>query len=101
MTSVHCSGFVLTLGRSKRSKQVLSLLLGITDPVCCLFIGFGRKFLMKVLRNDPNAEVRMPLGPELVELKASIRNKYSMLEILFCAAGEMKIHLDQSVDCVI
>lgn len=101
MTSAHCLGLVLTWGRSRGSEFVISLLFGITGSVCSLFLRFGRRVLMKVLKNDPNAEVRMPSGPELEGLKLAISGKYSLLQNVFCVADGLKLHLEQSGDSVI
>lgn len=101
LSAAHCLGLVLTWNRTRGAEFVLCMLFGITRSVCSLFLRFGRRILLKALKRDPLARIRMPTEDELVELKGSIAAKYSMLHDVYCVADGLKLYLEQAGDDVI
>ena len=64
-TDIQCLGFVLAWGRTRGSMMVLCIMFGITASVCYPFLRFCRRLLLRALRNDGNAAIRMRTGLEI------------------------------------
>lgn len=79
----------------------LCMVFGVTATVASLFIRFGRRLLLKVLSKDDRAKVKMPSAEEVELYKTAFREKYSLLEDVYCVADGLKLHLEQTSDCVI
>jgi hypothetical protein len=54
----------------------LSLLFGVTSSVISLFLKFGHRLLMRVLKSESSARVQMSSIEEVEEFKAIISYRY-------------------------
>ena len=57
LDSRACLGLVLCFNRTRGSLHALSLLFGITSSVLSLYLKFGRRLLLKILKSEPGAKV--------------------------------------------
>lgn len=80
---------------------MLCLVFGITGSVCSLSSLFGRRILLKILKLDPNAGVKMPSESEVQDFKRAFGSKYWMLNDAYCVADGPKLYLEQSGDCTV
>jgi hypothetical protein len=60
MTAMQYSALTLSWGRSRGPTTFLSMVFGVMHSVMALFIRFGRRLLIMVLRDDSNARVAPP-----------------------------------------
>jgi hypothetical protein len=72
LDSRGCLALVLSYNRTRGSMYALSLLFGVTGTVLALFLKFGRRLLLKVLKSEPGAKVQMPSLKKLSNLRASL-----------------------------
>lgn len=101
LAAEHCLGLLQTWHRTRGSMWVLCTMFGITNTVCSLFIRFGRRLLLRVLAENEEAKVRMPKNEEMVQFKTAFSSKYPALRAVYGVADGLKLHLEQSGDCVI
>lgn len=101
MSAEQCLGLVFTWHRTRGAEFVLCMMFGITGSVCSMFLRFSRRLLLKVLKNESLAAVRMPTSSETQGYQEAFRSKYSMLKDVYCVADGLKLHLEQSGDYII
>ena len=80
---------------------VLCILFGITGSVCFLFVRFGIRLLLKALKSEPLAMIRMPTMDEASSFKNAFISKYSILKKVFCVADCLQLYLEQSGNYII
>ena len=81
--------------------MVLCIVFGIKASVCSLFLRFGRRLVLRALRNDENAEIRIPTGPEVKTFQQAFAAQHSTLEDVCSVADGLKLRLEQSSDGMI
>ena len=94
-------GLVLMWTRTRGSCFVLGMLYGSTKGPLSLFLRFGRRVLLQVLRADPASRIKIPDTREEVDaLCESVAAKYPVLgEKKVCYAMDgLKLTLEQSPD---
>jgi len=64
--------------------HALSLLFGITSTVLSLYLKFGRRLLLKILKSEPGAKVQMPSLEEIDFFKSLIHEMYPNLPDVCC-----------------
>jgi hypothetical protein len=96
MTATQCLALVLTWGRSRGPTAFLSMVFGVTHSVMALFLRFGRRLLIKALREDVNARVALPTQDEVRDFQRSISAKYNLLDKVCAIADGLKLHLQAS-----
>lgn len=96
-----CLGLVLSWYRTRGSCFVLCILFGITASVCHLFLRFGRRILVRILKKDSLARVTPPDDEEVKFLQRIIAEKYPLLSDVYAVADGLKLLLQQSGDSVI
>lgn len=101
MSAAHCLGLILTWHRTRGAEFVLCLMFGITGSVCSVFLRFGRRILLKVLKENAMARITMPTATDVERFQTAFRTKYSMLKDVYCVADGLKLYLEQSGDYII
>ena len=96
-----CLGIVLSWYRTSGSCFVLCIIFGITASVCHLFLRFGRRILVRILKKYSLARVTPPDDEEVKFLQRIIAEKYPLLSDVYAVADGLKLLLLQSGDSVI
>jgi DDE superfamily endonuclease len=96
VTSTVALGLVLAWTRTRGSSMVLQLIFGLTASVLSLWLRFGRRILVRILRNHPKARVEMPNGIEIASFKAAINVKYPSLTNVWGSMDGLKLFLQQA-----
>lgn len=99
MTALQCLVIVLAWGRTRGSTMVLSMIFGVTSSVCSLFIRFGRRLLLRSLKKDANASIRMPNQQEISAFQNAFMSRYSTLKDVYAVADGLKLYLESSSEC--
>lgn len=92
-------GLVLFWTRMKGANFNLSLLFGIVQPTCSIYICFGRRVLLHVLSRIDIAKVKIPTDPEKIEsYKRAVHHRHTLLgeENVVCAVDGIKLRIEQS-----
>ena len=75
MTAADCLALSLAWTRTKGSSMVLQMIFGLTGTPVSMYLRFGRRILIKILRGEPDAKVAVP-GIEVIEgYKAIIKER--------------------------
>ena len=96
LDSRGCLALVLSYNRTRGSTYALSLLFGVTGTVLALFLKFGRRLLLKVLKSEPGAKVQMPSLDEIEQFKSIVIDRYPSLEDAWCVMDGVKLLLETS-----
>ncbi len=72
----------------------LSFLFGVSCTVLALFLKFGRRLLLKVLKAEPGAKVQMPSLGEIEQYKRIIVDRYPTLVDVFYIMDGLKLPLE-------
>jgi hypothetical protein len=94
-------GLVLAWTRTRGSLFALQLIFGMTYSNLDMYLLYGKRVIVKVLRNDPRATVQLPSSEKVREYKEMINNRHPYLTDVWCTMDGLKLTLQQSGDTVI
>ena len=95
LSSIHCLGLILAWTRTRGSYSVLQLIFGLTVNCLSLWLRYGRRLLLKILRDHPLAKVKMPTEDEIRDFEAAIAAKYPALKNCWGAMDGLKLRLER------
>jgi len=81
--------------------MALQLIFGMTFTNLDNYLLFGKRIIVKVLRKDQRAHVRIPSSEKIEEYKEMVRNRHPFLTDVWCTMDGLKITLEQSGDALI
>ena len=93
MDSTICLALYLMWHRSRGSITFLSLIFGVTNSVCSLFIRFARRIIISLLSKDARAMVKMPNNDEIMRFKAVFKARHQSLSDVYCVVDGLKLKL--------
>ena len=96
VTPTIALGLVLAWTRTRGSSMVLQIIFGMTATPLCMWLRFGRRILVKVLKDHPGARVEMPNAEEIDSFKLAISSKYPSLTNVWGAMDGLKLLLQQA-----
>ena len=96
-----CLGLVLCWSRTRGAEWSLAVAFGLTGTRVSVYLRFGMRILVTILKADPKSEVRMPDAAEIAMFKEAIVAKHSLLVDCYCMVDGLKLYLQQSGDSVI
>jgi len=94
-------GLVLAWTRTRGSLMALQLIFGMTYSNLDDYLLYGKRIIVKVLRNDPRASVQVPSSEKIAEYKEMVSNRHPYLTDVWCTMDGLKLTLQQSGDAVI
>lgn len=103
LNAAACLGMTLMWTRTRGAEWSLSMLFGTTGTPTSVWIRFGRRILVDVLRASPEGDIKMPSEEELEEYIEAISDRHPNLgrERVWGAMDGLKLHLEQSGDHII
>ena len=96
-----CLGLVLCWSHTHGAESCLAVVLGLTGTRVSVYLRFGMRFLVAILKADPKSEVRMPDAAEIALFKEAITAKHSLLVDCYCKVDGLKLYLQQAGDSII
>ena len=96
MDSYACMGLTLMWTRTRGAEWILSCQFGITGTPISVWVRFGMRMLVHILKQLPDSYVRLPTAEKVQEYKDAITSKYSLLQDCYCVADGLKIYLQQA-----
>lgn len=63
-----------------------------------MWLKFGIRILLKILREHPNAKVALPTAPEVGSFQESVGSKYPYLNEVWGTCDGLNLNLEQSGD---
>ena len=97
LTSVQCLALALAWSRTRGSLMVLQIIFGLTPGHLSLWLRFARRLIIKVLKGDERAKVRMPTDEERQEFIQAIEAKYPALKDCWGAMDGLKLLVQQPI----
>ena len=91
-----CLGLLLAWSRTRGSMMVLQLIFGMTMTNLSVYLRFARRIIIKVLRNDPMAAIRLPSSDKIEVYKHAIQERHQRLENVWCTIDGLKLKLQQA-----
>ena len=87
-------GLVLAWYRFRGAEFILQGWFGFTGTHCNVWLRFGRRILLKSLRNHPDAKVSMPTTDEIRTLQGICMARHDALENVYSVADGLKLMLE-------
>jgi DDE superfamily endonuclease len=94
-------GLVLAWTRTRGSLMALQLIFGMTYSNLDDYLLYGKRIIVKVLRNDPRSSVKIPSSERIAEYKEMVSNRHPYLTDVWCTMDGLKLTLQQSGDALI
>ena len=101
MDATQCLALCLAWTRSQETLSWLTMIFGVTASVGSLFIRFGRRILVRVLRSSSVSAVTMPSVADINRFKDAFRARHPLLRNAFCVADGLILRLEQSGDAML
>ena len=98
MSAADCLGLNLAWTGLRGSTTSLQLVFGMTGSRISKWLCFGRRILIAILCNHPEAAVRIPSGARIRQFKAAIHAKHPRLMDVWCTMDGLKLSIQQSGD---
>jgi hypothetical protein len=76
--------------------MVLQIIFGMTATSVSLYLRFGRRILVEVLKSEPLAAIRVPKIDDINTYQAAIRKKHPALEGVWCYINGLKLCFQQA-----
>ena len=76
--------------------MVLQIIFGMTASSVSMYLRFGRRILIEVLKAEPAAAIMIPSELKIQEYKDAIREKYPLLSDVWCCMDGLKLYLQQA-----
>ena len=81
--------------------MALQLIFGMTYSNLDDYLLFGKRIIVKVLRNDHRARVRIPSSEKIEEYKQMVQSRHQFLPNVWCTMDGLKLLLEQTGDSII
>ena len=96
-----CLGLVLCWSHTREAEWSLAVAFGLTGTRVSVYLRFGMRILVVILKADPKSQVCMPDAAEIALFKEAIAAKHSLLVDCYCMVDGLKLYLQQAGDSVI
>lgn len=100
ITAAGCLGLVLFWTRTSCYYWTIAGFFGLTGSPCELWLRFGKRMLLQVLRNRAEAKIQMPDQAKLEKYVGSIARLYPSLTNVAYVGDGLKILIEKSSDNV-
>jgi DDE superfamily endonuclease len=98
ITPITCLALALAWYRFRGSEFQLQGWFGFTGTHGNVWLKFGRRGLLILLRNHPMARVAMPTDARIAELQAACAEKHPLLTDVYCVADGVKFYFESCED---
>ena len=96
ITAADCLGLCLAWTRTRGSSMVLQLIFGMTGSPVSMYLRFGRRILIQVLKAEPDAAIKIPDDATIRLFQDHVRQRHPVLENVWCTMDGLKLCLQQS-----
>jgi len=96
LDSRGCLGLVCSFTRTRGPLYALQLMFGLTGTVISLFLRFGRRLLLRVLKAEPGSRIQMPSVEEIRQYQFIVSMKFPNLVGVWFVMDGVKLYLEAS-----
>ena len=93
---LDCLGLILAWTRTKGSTMTLQILFGMTATCVSVYLRFGRRILIEVLKVEKEAAICLPNRQQIQQYKAAINERHPNLKDVWCTMDGLKLRLQQA-----
>ena len=98
ITADACLGMVLYWTRTSCYHWTIAQYFGLTGTCCDLWLRYGKRVLLEVLRNREDAAVKMPSEEKLTQYVGAIQSKYEHLDNVAFVCDGCKVLVQKASD---
>jgi hypothetical protein len=98
MNPADCLGLVLAWSRTRGSLMVLQLLFGMTMSPVSKYLQFARRILVKILKANPLARIKLPSVDKLEEYRTMIADRHPALDMVWGTMDGLKCRIEKAPD---
>ena len=98
--ATSCLGLVLVWTHTNSTYCSLCLLFGIRQSTCLEWLWFGKRVLLRGLKDCPHVKIEMPLNKQVMEFQHAISSKYPRLKDVWGAMDSLKVNILAAEDDV-
>ena len=96
--SMDCLGLLLAWSRTHGSTMALQLIFGMAMTAVSKYLQFAQRIVIKVLKHNNLAKIRMPSLDELEEYRQAIHNRHPALHNVWGTMDGLKCSIEQAPD---
>ena len=96
VTAEMCLGLTLAWTRTRGAHWLLSMIFGMTANTVSVWLRFGIRLLVHILKHHEDAAVKLPTNEKIQEYKNAIQRKYPALNNCYAVCDGLKLMLEQS-----
>ena len=96
-----CVGLNLAWTRTQGSLMSLQLIFGLTYTHLSTYVRYGRRILIKVLKDEEDSKVKIPSLSKIAQYQNAIFQKYPMLDGVWCTMDGLKLNIEESSDFIV
>lgn len=94
ISSRDCLALNLAWTRTRGNTSTLEVIFGMTGTPVDMYLLFGRRILIEILSNEPDAAIEIPSDLYIDEYKNAIGLKHPMLQDVWCSMDGLKLLLE-------
>ena len=91
-----CVGLVLMWTRTRGSLMTLQMIFGMTMTNLAMYLKFGKRLLVEILRNDKHARIRIPTAAKIEEYRKAVGERHPCLDDVWVTMDGLKLDLEQA-----
>lgn len=101
LSAADCLGLNLAWTRLRGSAIALQIIFGMPGTSVSMYLRFGRRLIIRILKDHPDAALQIPSAQKIAEYQAAIARRHPSLADVWCTMDGLKLYLEQSGDAVI
>ena len=91
-----CLGLTLAWTRTRGAHWLLSMIFGMTANTVSVWLRFGIRLLVHILKHHEDAAVKLPTNEKIQEYKNAIQRKYPALNNCYAVCDGLKLRRSSS-----
>jgi hypothetical protein len=76
--------------------MVLQMIFGMTANLVSMYLRFGRRILIAVLKKEPDARIQVPDAETIRHYQRLVANRHPILDGVWCTVDGLKFYLQQA-----
>ena len=96
VTALDILGLVLAWTRTRGALLSLQMHFGLSMTNLTMYLRFGRRIIVEVLKNNPLASITIPSAAKVEEYKQLVRDKYPLLTNVWASMDGIKTPIQQA-----
>ena len=96
--SCRLLGLMSCTAKNQRFEHGSSDHFGMTGTPVAIYLRFGQRILIRILKDEPDARISIPGIEKICEYQAAINERHPNLENVWCCMVGLKLYLEEAGD---